>query len=272
MITIVTDSSAYLKECEAAELGVRLVPLVYTVDGQPCYESYSDRNGDFESLIGGRAKVTTSQPSAAAFLSCFEEELKKGNEVLCVTLSSRLSGTYRTAYMAARHLQDRRVAVFDSLFTGGGQHLLIREARRLIDCGLTLSEVLLKLPAVRDRITSAFSVEDLAPLRESGRLGFVRLRVSTILNMRPILLCRDGVVVFDSVAHGNAEMVKKLFQMIPAGVKEIVLNHAGNNRVAANLYNVVNAAFPSAKIRLRKIGPVLGIHLGPRATSVAFMI
>lgn len=271
MITIVTDSSSYLKKSEARELGVRMVPMNYMVNGHNYCESFSDRNGDFESLLRGKGKYTTSHPNLAAFLSSFEEELAKNNEVLCITISSRLSGTYSTAYMAAKQTESKNIAVFDSMLTAGGLYLLIGEAKKLIDSGLGLSALMQKLPAIRDRITIAFSVEDMTPLRNSGRLGFVRMSVGTILNIRPILLCKDGAIVSDNIARGNAELIKRLVQKISINAQEVVISYIGDNRTATNLYNVIKNIHAHLTVKLQKIGPVLGIHLGLKGIAVSII-
>ncbi|MCL2807828.1 MAG: DegV family protein [Coriobacteriia bacterium] len=275
MITIVTDSSVCLKKAEAEALSVRLVPLNYTVDGQSYSESYSDHNGDFETLLRGSGAYsgayTTSHPNLAAYLSCFEEELQKNNEVLCITISSRLSGAYSTAYASAKQTENKGIAVFDSLLTAGGLYLLVKEAKKLVEQGLGLGEILDVLPAIRDRISIAFSVEDMAPLRKSGRLGFVRMNVGTILNIKPILLCKDGAVVSDKVVRGNAEVIKSLVAKIDNNAREVVINYIGDNHLASNLYHVAAEAFPQTKITLQKVGPVLGIHLGLKVIAVSFI-
>ncbi|MDR0490716.1 MAG: DegV family protein [Oscillospiraceae bacterium] len=271
MITIVTDSSSYLKKSEAQEYGVRIVPINYSINGQNYSESFSDLNGDFEKLLKGSGTYSTSHPNLSAFLSCFEEELQKNNEVLCVTISSRLSGAYSTAYMAAKQTENENIAVFDSQLTAGGLYLLIKETRKLIEKGISLNEILKELPSVRGRIAIAFSVDDMTPLRNSGRIGFVRLSVGTFLNIKPILLCKDGAVVSDSIAHGNTEIIKKLIGKISKDTQEIVISYIGDNRLTSNLYHVISGLFPNVAITLQKIGPVLGIHLGLKAIAISFI-
>jgi len=271
MITIVTDSSSYFKKSEARELGIKVIPINYSINGQNYSESFSDQNGDFENLLKGSGRYTTSHPNTSAFLSCFEEELHKGNEVLCITISSRLSGTYSSAYVAAKQTESKSVVVFDSQFTAGGLYLLIKEAKKLIESGLAIQEVANKLPSIRERITIAFSVDDMTPLRNSGRIGFVRMSVGTVLNIKPILLCKDGAVVSDSIAHGNAEIIRRLAKKINSNACEVVISYIGDNRLAINLYHVIKETFSSITITLQKIGPILGIHLGRKVIAVSII-
>ena len=271
MITITTDSSSYFKKDEALALGIKIIPINYSVDGQNYSESYSDSNGDFENLLKGKAQYTTSHPNISAYLSCFEEELQKSNEVLCITISSRLSGAYGTAHTAAKQTENGNISVFDSQLTAGGLYLLIKEAKTLVDKGLALDEIMKELPSIRDRITIVFSVDDMAPLRKSGRIGFVRMNVGTFLNIKPILLCKDGSIVSDSIARGNTELIKKLMEKMKANTAETVVSYIGDNRMATNLHYVIKETYPQATITLQKIGPVLGIHLGLKAIAVSFI-
>jgi len=269
MITIITDSSSYFKKNEAQDLGIKIVPINYTVDGQSYSESFIDQNGNFENLLKGSGKYSTSHPNISAFLSAFEEELHNGNEVLCITISSRLSGAYGTAHSAAKQTESDKIVVFDSRFTAGGLYLLIKEAKKLAESGAGLNEILHKLPAIRNKISIAFSVSDMTPLRNSGRMGFVRMSVSTFLNIKPILLCKDGAIVSDSVVHGNTELIKKLSDRVNKDTKEVVINYIGDNRAATNLYHVIEKISPGIPISLQKIGPALGIHLGFKAIAVS---
>jgi len=271
MITIVTDSSSYFKESEAKALGIKVVPINYTVDGQNFFESFSDKNEDLESLLSSNKKLTTSHPNMSVFLSAYEEELNKGNEVLCITISSRLSGTYGTAQAAAKQVESDKITVFDSQFTGGGLYLLIKEAKKLIDCGMNLREIIEKLTEIREKITVAFSVDDMTPLRNSGRIGFVRRSVATFLNIKPILLCKDGAVVSDTVAHGSKEIIKRMAEKVCANTQEIVVSAIGDNRMASNLYHVVKESYPDMQITIQKVGPALGIHLGIKVIAISIL-
>jgi len=272
MITIITDSSSYFKKSEAMDLGIKIVPINYYVDGQSYSESFIDQNGDYENLLKGNGKYSTSHPNISAFLSAFEEELHNGNEVLCITISSRLSGAYGTAHTAAKQTENDKVVVFDSRFTAGGLYLLVKEAKKLIESGAGLREILNELPKIRDKITIVFSVSDMTPLRNSGRMGFVRMSVSTFLNIKPILLCKDGAIVSDSVVHGNTELIKKLAERIKENTNEVVINYIGDTQIATNLYHVIKRANPNIQVSLQKIGPALGIHLGLKAIAISIII
>ncbi len=272
MIAIVTDSTAYMTRQEACGLDVRIVPMTYYVNGCMYNETYSDENGAFEKLIGRDVgKCKTSQAGVSAFLSTFEELLREGHCVLCLTISSRLSGTYSSASLAAREIGSSKIRVVDSLTTAGGLYFLIKEARRLCDCRMELEEVALKIEGLRCKTEIAFSVDDMTPLRESGRLGIVRKSVGTILNVKPLLLCKNGSVVSDGIARGRREQVGKLIAQVPEGTKDIAVHFIGDPGPAAFIADEIKRQGLSENVGLKPLGPVLAIHLGMGVIGVAWM-
>ncbi|GHU44548.1 DegV domain-containing protein [Clostridia bacterium] len=269
MITIVTDSSVYMKKEEAASLGIRVIPLAYSADGIRYTESFSDENGDFEQLLKDSKSIVTMHPHASVFLSVFGEELAKGNQVLFLSISSRLSASYNTAAAVKKNVMGANVEVFDSQLAAGGLYLLVKETVKLAKEVIDLNTLLSKLSAIRARISIKFSVGDLTPLRNSGRMGMVRSGYSTILNRRPILTCKDGAIVEEGVAGGTAEMVQSLVRSVPSDVSEIVINYVGENHFASNLYHMIQAAHEGVSIRLEKLGPAMAAHVGLKALSVS---
>lgn len=272
MLALVTDSTAYLTKQEAAAWDVRVVPISYTVNGDVYHETFIDKNGDYEGLISrGLAQAQTSQASVATFMSTFEELLRQGYDVLCLTISSRLSGTYSSASVAAREVNGSRIFVVDSHLTGGGLYLLVKKARRLINEGLPAQQIIDKLLALREEIGVAFSVSDLTQLRKSGRLGIIRQSISTILNNKPMFLCIDGGIVSDGVVRGRGAQTERLLGHIPRNATSLIVHYtAKEESVARHLLARIEAAFPNAAIIRRPLGPVLSIHLGESTVGLAW--
>lgn len=193
MISIIIDSTAYLTRREAQELGVTVLPAVFYTPEKVFEEGFIEENDDFEEVLA-RGGCRTCHTNATLFYGEFERQIRQGNEVLCVTISSRLSGTYSSACLAASQLNSPDIAIVDSLTTAGGLFSLVKAARRLAGEGRGLWEIARELERMRERVSIAFSVDDMGPLRRSGRLGVVRQSVGTILNLRPILLLKNGTV------------------------------------------------------------------------------
>jgi DegV family protein with EDD domain len=271
MIAIVTDSSAHLYREEAEALGVTVVPMTYSLSGQQTFhEGYMDDNGDFEHLVDDNMeKLRTSQASYASFMGEFMEILETGADILCLTISSRLSGTYGNASMAARDLAPERIQVVDSLTTSGGLYLMVRTARRLLNEGKTLTETVAALNALKESVRIIFTVDDIAPLRRSGRLGGVRLSISTILNIRPVLQCVEGSIISTGLVRGRAEQLKVLADSLPRDPCDCLVEGFLAEEQMALLKARVESKGHRAE--MRNIGPVLGIHLGKGCLGVSWI-
>ena len=166
-------------------------------------EGCIEENAACEEMVAKyMGRLRTSQAGFSAFMSVFDDLILAGHDVLCLTISSRLSGTYGNARIAARETAPDKIEVVDSLTTGGGLYLLIKEARRLLDGGLTVQETAQRLRVLRGRVKTVFSVEDISALRSSGRLGNVKMSVATILNIKPIdVYKRQGLVTGACLLH-----------------------------------------------------------------------
>ena len=273
MITIVVDSTCYLTRREAERLGAVMAPMTYSIAGRSYYtENYEGENGEFAQLLARNPeKLHTSQVTMSTFMSVFEDVLAAGNQALCLTISSRLSGTYGNAVMAARELDSQNVTVVDSMTTAAGLYLMVREARRMIREGCDLRRVALRLKDLRARVRTAFSVDDIAPLRRSGRLGGVKMSISSILNIKPILRCYDGCVVAAGTARGRHEQLRALLrEMCPSEDGSVVVQHFLAEDTARATMDMLRA--DGYAVTLRGIGPVLGIHLGKGTVGISWIV
>lgn len=271
MIVIVTDSTAYLTHAEASAMNAVIVPMYYSFDdahsiSEGCIED--DRMTE-QQVAEHIESVHTSQAPMSAFLSIFSRIRKSGDEVLCLTMSSRLSGTYSNAVLAARELGGKHIEVVDSKTTCAGLYLLVCEAHRYICEGEKLSTVAKQLAKIRERVRLAFSVDDMTPLRKSGRLGNVRMSVSTMLNIKPILEMRDGAVVSSGIARGKTDQSNKLCAFCREAGSRIVIDSFLADEASERL--LVRLARDDRELERRHTGPVLGAHLGGGCVGVAYL-
>ena len=271
MITIVTDSTAYMTKKVAQKLGVRVVPVNYSVNEKRLYESYSDHNGDYISLISNANDLKTAQASVTTFSNVFEELIANGFQILCIVMSSRLSGMYSSASIAAREVDSENISVVDSLTTAGGMELLAKKSREFIDNGLSLWELTAAIEKERDKVGIVFSVDDMESLRRSGRVGKVRHSMGTILNLKPILICENGAVISCDIARGMTDQIRKLTEQIPENAHEVIIHYISEQELAVSLFYSIRKRFPLIKIKLAVVGPVLGIHLGLGVVAAAWI-
>ncbi len=295
MLALVVDSSACLTRDEARQLGVELVPMTYVVDGASRPETFMGENGDFDALLDAGRVGGTEGVRAEAFAPVFRRLASAGNDVLCIAISAKLSGTYRHACEAADAVRSElrreagatsreansaaaartaglpRIAVLDSQSGVGGTEFLVRAARRLADGGAGFDEVLAALEAQRGEQGICFSVPSTEALRASGRLAMVPLSVNTLLNRFPVLTMRNGAISHVGTVRGTQALAREMAAQVSADASDVVITHFGARGPATvELLRAAKEHLPQAQIRVKEGGPVLSYILGSGATSIAW--
>ena len=266
MITIVTDTSVGYSRAELESRGVKLVSLAYLISGIPHSEQPRGENGNYAEKMRGKL-LKTSQPTPIAFSRVFEELTENDGEVLCITLSSALSGTYSSAVKAAEPF-GTSVRVINSGTVSCGLHLLVDEAVNMLVCGMGLDEICNNRAQIKNKVSTVFSVDSLEPLRKGGRLVLSK-SANTTLNMRPILTCIDNIKLISN-ARGVKQRVDALVSAVPDNARRIFVmksEGADTSRVEAAL----SARFPHVKIHLRDVGPVISVHVGEGAMGISYI-
>ena len=268
-IAIVTDSTTSLPKGVRERPNVRVVPLSFSFGPEQTFTDKIDlTEADFyEKLEKSSVFPTTSQPPIGAFVEAYEA-LPAYDDVLVLTLSRKLSGTYDSAVSAAG-MVDRSVEVVDTKSVEIGSGLILLEALHVVDGGGTFDEVKRAVEAAIRHCRVLFAVGTLEYLEKSGRIGRAQRLLGTALDIRPVLSVEDGEVVPHKRARGRRrQMAAILKEAKPA---------AEAGRPLA--YGHVNAPEPLAELRqalgkgsfAAEIGGVVGSHVGPGAYGVAFL-
>lgn len=296
MLALVVDSSSALTRGEARQLGAAFVPMTYLVDGVSRDEGFMGENGDCAELLAEERIGGTAGVPADRFAPVFRELTARGDDVLCITLSAKLSSTCLHAREAADQVRSElrrqagatsrkansaarertkglpRIAVLDSQSGIGGVENLARHARRLADEGLGFDEMLSRLEDLRNRQGLCFSVPSTDALRVSGRMAMVPLSVSTMLNRYPVLTMKGGAISHVGTARGVAALAREMVACIPDdATPDFVITHFGTRGTGTvELLRAVKQAFPQAKVRVKEGGPVLSYILGSGAVSITW--
>ena len=267
---IVTDSTTTLPEEVRGRPDVGVVPLTFSFGPD---ETYTDKvdlsNAEFyEKLKTSPLFPSTSQPPTGAFVEAYES-LHSYDDVLVLTLSRKLSGTYESALSAAG-MVDRPVEVIDTKSAEMGSGLILLEALRVADEGGSFEDVKRATEGAVRRCGMFFAVGTLEYLEKSGRIGRAQRLLGTALDIRPVLRLEDGEVV----PHKRARGRKRQMSAIADEVKPMIQQ---GRQIA---YGQVNAYDALADLRsalgtegrfVAEIGGVVGSHVGPGAYGVAYL-
>ena len=277
MIKIVTDSTAYLPQATIQKHDVRVVPLYVHFGEEAFKEGVELSNKEFYArLKAAPALPTTSQPSAGEFLEVFKELSDAGHEIVTLTISSKLSGTWNSAMAAKEMLPEAKISIVDTLSTAASLQLLVNAALEAVASGATRQEVADHIEELKSRVSFMFVVDTLEYLAKGGRIGNARAFLGTLLKVKPILMIESGAIEpleqVRSKRKAQARMVELAVERIgdQCAQAKVVVTNALTPEEAKTLSQDLEAMLGCAEPILSELGPVIGTHTGPGAVGVAW--
>ncbi len=275
-IKIVTDSTAYLPEATVCEHDIRVVPLFVHFGTQDFKEGVEISIDEFYVRLGEAPELpSTSQPSAGEFHVVLKELADQGHQVLVMTISSKLSGTWNSAMAAKEMLPGAEIAVFDSLSTAVGLRLMIEAALEAIQNGANLQEVVELVEGIRGKLHLLFVVDTLEYLAKGGRIGNAKAFLGTLLKVKPILILEDGVIEPLEQVRSKRKATLRLLDLIEerldgqAPQAHVGVIHALVPDEAQALAQELVDRLGCSEPLICEVGPVIGTHTGPGVVGVA---
>jgi len=272
MIAVITDSTCDLSAETLAELNVQRVPLYVHFEGETLKDYVDITPGDLMKRVQAGAKPpTTSQPTPEDFAVAYREAAKAGaDQIVVVTISANLSGTYQSATLAAKDAPVP-VSVIDSKNASMGAAMLVRRAAAMRDAGASVADVVSALEAMRDRLLLQFTVATLEFLQKGGRIGRASALVGGLLNIKPILTLDNGVVSPAGRARGAKKALKDMVDKLvafrnehPEGELVLSFLHIQDAEAADRVRAAVRAAgLEFRDLGTDELGAVIGVHVGP---------
>jgi len=192
-IGIATDSHASIPSEVAASLGVRVLPMPFTINGQDYLEGVTLSREEFFAFQREGADIATSQPAPADVMALWDDMLQEHETILYMPMTSGLSGSYATAAaLAEDEPYAGRVFVVDTGRIATPLHVMILDAIGLVQQGLSAQEARTRLEASRDDVTIYIAVDTLTYLKKGGRISPAAAAIGTVLNIKPILKLATG--------------------------------------------------------------------------------
>lgn len=275
-ITIITDSSSDISQNN--NKGVTVLPMTITF-GEENYEDGVSLTPDnfYMKLIESSALPKTSQVSPYAFGQAYENALKSADYVIVITLSSKLSGTYQSACIAADDY-DGRVFVIDSENVTVGEQILIDYALSLIDKGIEVNTIVSQLNTIKKRIRLVALLDTLEYLKKGGRISSGAAFLGNVLSIKPVIAIVDGEVSFLGKARGSKQGNNFLIQQVDTygGIDyslPVLLGYTGCSTVLMDKYIKDSSSLWEGRIPVPdiiQVGATIGTHIGPGGIAVAF--
>lgn len=274
---IVTDTASDILESEAAALDVRLATIDVMFDNVHCARNTPEGFDEFYKLLTtSETFPTTSQPAPESYLSIFAEAKEAGKDVLVLGLTSTISGTVESARMAARLSGwEDHIAVMDSKQAIVAQRVVVEQAVRLRNEGLTLAEIVPALETFRDRIQICGILDTLSYLQKGGRIPKPLATVGNMLKIKPIVAVEDGVLTSPAKARGTTAAKKAIWKRLESVELDpawpVFFVYADNRSLAEHFEAETREKYGLENTRIVQIGGVVGAHLGPGCFGFAYV-
>jgi DegV family protein with EDD domain len=266
-VCIVTDSVSDIPPELVSELGIRVVPLTVTIAGQTFVDGDITIDEFFERMTAAPELPKTSQPSVGEFEDAFRRCLERFSEVVCITISNRLSGTRESALEAAR-LVGERVHVLDSLTLSWAEGYQVVEAARAAARGESAAQIEAGFEELRGNVHLVVGLDSLDNLAKGGRIGKVSAFLGGFLNLKVLLTVADDGA-FEPVARvrGAKAGLQATVDWVAEAVDEkrpavFAVQHAQSPENAAWLEQAIRTRFNVADLTIVPAGAVISAHTG----------
>lgn len=275
VVRIVTDSACDLPQARADALGIEIVPLSIRFGDEEFVDRVELSNDEFWRKVATSPVLPeTAAPSPGAFEERFRALAADGADgIVCINLSSRLSGTMQAAQVAAKALEgDIPVSVVDSLSVSMGLGRQCIAAQAAAATGADLETVANAAESLAPTIRLFGALDTLEHLRRGGRIGGAQAMLGSVLSIKPIIELRDGVVVEAGKVRTRSKSLHHLADRLAAATKPtgVIVFHAQAPDIEEFL-DLLEPSVPRAEIEVGAIGPVIGTHGGPRTIGLGWI-
>ncbi len=276
-VSIVTHTGCDMSPGEVRELSARMVSD-FVVFSDKTYRNMVDLTPpEFYDRIKDASTITSSHFSAGEMLEAMVEASDDAEEVLCLALTKKMSGCYAAAVVASQLFKTRnpgrKVYVYDTTQVSHGMAIMVREAARMAEDGMSAAEIMAALDELKGKIGVYFVLDSLKYAKKGGRVGAIKMLAADILGIKPLMVFQNGEVRDIGVTRNMNEGLAAVLEKAQAELDptyEVTVFHADCLERANELAEMIKKIYPEARIRIEYVGPVIGIFAGPGTVGVAF--
>ncbi len=279
---IITDSASNIPSGILKEKKITVIPLSYFENGKEVlanpYEEFDFKA--FYDKMRDNIDFKTSQVPPDRCADFFEPILKGGEDILFVSLSAGVSGTYNSAKIAAEELltkyPERKIRLINSCGADMGEGLIVLKGAELLEKGVSLDSAAEELEIYVQRVAQIFTVDDLKYLRKSGRISGFSAKIGSALNIKPILKgSSEGTIVSFSKVRGKKAAIRAIFERFVKTVEKpenqvIAISQADCQEDAEELKRLILSHCSPKEIMIVGFESVMGCHVGPGALALFF--
>lgn len=280
-VAIVIDSTAYLPDNFVQQYNISVAPLLVNWDEQSYQDGVDIKPFEFyERLKKSKSMPSSSQVPVAVFEKIFKQLLDQGSEILTITISSGLSGTFDSALQAKASFSEAPIEVVDSLGTCGKACLEILAAARAADEGAELAECKAIAEQARANSGLILTLETLEFLYRGGRIGGGARFLGTALNIKPILEVVEGKLEAVERVRTRKKAISRTIELVGERIAGLGANrsvrlfvvHANAEAEARATLDAAKEKFHAVEANIAPVSPVIGVHVGPGTIGLSYQV
>lgn len=274
---IITDSTADLSKDLYQKYDIGMVPLTIHL-GERTWLDFHDILPDeyYAMLRKSKAFPTTSQPSPQDFINAFIPFAEKGEPVLSIHISSKLSGTYQSAALARSHFPEARIEVVDSLQASLGLGMIILLCAEKASQGASFESLVDFARDLTRKVETYFSVDSLEHLRRGGRIGKAQALLGTLMKIKPLLKLAEGEVQPVEKIRTSERLMNRFVELVENAARggsglQLSVAESDNSEVMASLLERLMKIPGVFLVHRCKLGGVITSHSGPGTLGISFL-
>lgn len=274
MLRIVTDGAADLPLAWQKEYEIDIVPINIQFGVKTYLQGVDLDNEGFYKLVDETKRVPkTSQPSPHQFGEFYQKIAQKGDTILSVHVTSKLSGTYTSAVAAGRELMDKfHVIPFDSGTGSAALGMMCRSARQMERVGKSVDEIVKHLESMREKGRLVLALDTLEYARLSGRIGTLQAALASVLKIKPIAILKDGVLNMTEKIRTRRASLDRLLEIVKEemGDQPLMMSvvHARDPLAGKELMEQARKIFNTTDLFLTDLSISVAANLGPGTVGI----
>lgn len=279
-IKFVVDSASDFSYEEAKNLGITFLPLTVTINHKEYKDGIDITNEEFYKLLESNETLPkTSQVTPYQFEEAFKDIIDNGDTAIAITISSKVSGTYSSAHLAAENFPGKAF-VIDSLSGSIGEKILLLHGLELAKSIDNAEDIVKELNSKREKIAVYYLLDTLEYLQKGGRISKISSLAGALLSVKPIFTLEGGEVKLAGKARGFKKGHNMLKDLVSERgnvdtSKPSMLSYSGGNRDVLNKYldkyrEILKIDVD--QLPVTQLGSTIGTHLGPNAIGIAFFL
>ncbi len=273
-VKIVTDSLADIPPAVLHELDITAIPCIVRFGDREYRDRVDLSTAEFyRHLTSSTTLPKTSQPAVGVFEQVYRDLSQTTDAIVSIHVVGKLSGVLNTARLAAKNIPNARIKVIDSHQVSMGLGWSVILAARAAKAGKSLDEIESIADSAIERAHLIAMLDTLEYAQRGGRLGKGAALFGTLLNVKPLIaVTHDEVVPLENVRTQKRALERLVQIALESGtIQEVAVIHAGAEKSACQVMQMLAHSIPEKRIVLTETGPVLGAHAGPGAVGIAWL-